>query len=355
MADQVNMLAVPKQSVQLLQPDDKSKIMETAAMFENIYKMKVQEENNAYQQSLRQMKEQELAQELKRFEFEYDQLKDLYGEDRINQYKNMGYSPNSAKELLQYDYAKEFMTRTNGIYTMADVAKEGDKLNSDAYKELMTRASDYLTPAQIESEIVGEITELLWETLPKTSEEFTDMIEGHFGGRVDPAKYKTWWDDYQSTLSAKLREEAPKPGTSEGDAKAQNVEDMRPYVHNSRVYKMTTTTDVNGKPTQTTQYQTVTKEVKTGRYRYTNGTYVDPVKDGLTPYQDVKDTADYAHTTFPIPQRSTTTKTTTTPSTGKTATPKATTPAPAKGKRREMRNGKWGYIDPQTGYWIPEQ
>ena len=73
MADQVNMLAVPKQSVQLLQPDDKSKIMETAAMFENIYKMKVQEENNAYQQSLKQMKEQELAQELKRFEFGYDQ------------------------------------------------------------------------------------------------------------------------------------------------------------------------------------------------------------------------------------------------------------------------------------------
>lgn len=344
MADQVNMLAVPKQSVQLLQPDDKSKIMETAAMFENIYKMKVQEENNAYQQSLRQMKEQELAQELKRFEFEYGQLKDQYGEERINQYKNMGYSPNSAKELLQHDYAKEFMSRTKGTYTMADVMKEGDKLNSDAYKELMTRATDYLTPAQIEAQIVGEITELLWETLPKTSEEFTDMIENHFGGRVDPAKYKTWWDDYQSTLSAKLREEAPKPGTSEGDAKAQNVENMRPYVHNSRVYKITTTT-VNGKPTQTTQYQTVTKEVKTGRYMYLNGVYVDPVKDGLTPYQDVRDTAAYAHTTFPMPQRSTTTKTTT--------TPKAATPAPAKGKR-EKRNGVWGYIDPRTGLWIPE-
>jgi len=352
MADQVNMLAVPKQSVQLLQPDDKSKIMETAAMFENIYKMKVQEENNAYQQSLRQMKEQELAQELKRFEFEYDQLKDLYGEDRINQYKNMGYSPSSAKELLQYDYAKEFMTKTKGNYTMADVAKEGDKLNSDAYKELMTRASDYLTPAQIESEIVGEITELLWETLPKTSEEFTDMIEGHFGGRVDPAKYKTWWDDYQSTLSAKLREEAPKPGTSEGDAKAQNVENMKPYVHNSRVYKMTTT-KVNGRPTQTTQYQTVTKEVKTGRYRYTNGTYVDPVKDGLTPWLDVKDTADYAHTTFPIPQRSTTTKTTTAPSSGKAPAPKGNSgTTPKKGDTKKMSSGTWVF---DGSKWVRKQ
>jgi hypothetical protein len=355
MADQVNMLAVPKQSVQLLQPDDKSKIMETAAMFENIYKMKVQEENNAYQQSLKQMKEQELAQELKRFEFEYGQLKDQYGAERIQQYKNMGYSPNSAKELLQHDYAKEFMARTKGTYTMADVVKEGDKLNSDAYKELMTRATDYLTPAQIESEIIGEITELLWETLPKTSEEYVDMIENHFGGRVDPAKYKTWWDDFQGTVAAqeaaKRRKDNEKLGPQESVTKAQNTENMRPYVRNSRVYKITTTT-VNGRPTQTTQYQTVTKEASTGRYKYSNGVYVDPEKDGLIPYQDVRDTADYARTMFPVPQRST-------PAT-KTTAPKATTPAPKgnsgttakKGDTKKMPSGTYVF---DGAKWVRKQ
>ena len=158
----------------------------------------------------------------------------------------MGYSPNSAKELLQHDYAKEFMSRTKGNYTMADVVKEGDKLNSDAYKELMTRASDYMTPDQIEAQIVGEITELLWETLPNTSEEFTDMIENHFGGRINPGKYKTWWDDFQGTEAAqeraRLREENKNLGPNEAETRAQNTENMRPFVKNSRVYKIITTT-----------------------------------------------------------------------------------------------------------------
>ena len=73
---------------------------------ESIINTKIQMDNQKYQESLRTMQAEERAKEQQRFNFQYDELAKVWGEDGLKQFRDMGFAPEAANTYMRRRFLK---------------------------------------------------------------------------------------------------------------------------------------------------------------------------------------------------------------------------------------------------------
>jgi hypothetical protein len=179
-------------------------------MIESIGSMintKIQMDNQKYQESLRAMQAEERAKEQQRFNFQYDELSKVWGEDVLKQFRDMGFAPDAANTYMRESFLKDFVKQHEDGFTMADVEANSSKLSGEAYKALMSAATD--NPAHARPQKEADVNTWLYQAKPNTYAEFTQLL---VDAGLEPTKYKAMWDEYdqQRRRGAELSV-SPKP------------------------------------------------------------------------------------------------------------------------------------------------
>ena len=180
----------------------------------NMINTKIQMDNQKYQESLRAMQAEERAKEQQRFNFQYDELSKVWGEDGLKQFRDMGFAPDAANTYMRERFLGDFVKQHEGGFTMADVEANSSKLSGEAYKALMSAATD--NPAHARPQIEADVNTWLYQAKPKTYAEFTQLL---VDSGLEPTKYKAMWDEYdqQRRRDAELSV-PPKPKKDKQDA-----------------------------------------------------------------------------------------------------------------------------------------
>lgn len=163
-------------------------------MIESIGSMintKIQMANQKYQESLRAMQAEERAKEQQRFNFQYDELSKVWGEDGLKQFRDMGFAPDAANTYMRERFLNDFVKQHEDGFTMADVEANSSKLSGEAYKALMSAATD--NPAHARPQIEADVNTWLYQAKPNTYAEFTQLL---VDAGLEPTKYKAMWDEY---------------------------------------------------------------------------------------------------------------------------------------------------------------
>lgn len=158
---------------------------------ESIINTKIQMDNQKYQESLRTMQAEERAKEQQRFNFQYDELAKVWGEDGLKQFRDMGFAPEAANTYMQERFLKDFVKQHEGGFTMADVEANSSKLSGETYKALMSAATD--NPAHARPQTEADVNTWLYQAKPNTYAEFTQLL---VDAGLEPTKYKAMWDEY---------------------------------------------------------------------------------------------------------------------------------------------------------------
>jgi len=158
---------------------------------ESMINAKIQMDNQKYQESLRTMQAEERAKEQQRFNFQYDELAKVWGEDGLKQFRDMGFAPEAANTYMQERFLKDFVKQHEGGFTMADVEANSSKLSGETYKALMSAATD--NPAHARPQTEADVNTWLYQAKPNTYAEFTQLL---VDAGLEPTKYKAMWDEY---------------------------------------------------------------------------------------------------------------------------------------------------------------
>jgi len=158
---------------------------------ESMINTKIQMDNQKYQESLRTMQAEERAKEQQRFNFQYDELAKVWGEDGLKQFRDMGFAPEAANTYMRERFLRDFVKQHEGGFTMADVEANSSKLSGEAYKALMSAATD--NPAHARPQTEADVNTWLYQAKPNTYAEFTQML---VDVGLEPTKYKAMWDEY---------------------------------------------------------------------------------------------------------------------------------------------------------------
>lgn len=158
---------------------------------ESMINAKIQMDNQKYQESLRTMQAEEWAKEQQRFNFQYDELAKVWGEDDLKQFRDMGFAPEAANTYMRERFLRDFVKQHEGGFTMADVEANSSKLSGEAYKALMSAATD--NPAHARPQTEADVNTWLYQAKPNTYAEFTQML---VDVGLEPTKYKAMWDEY---------------------------------------------------------------------------------------------------------------------------------------------------------------
>lgn len=140
MADN-QMLPVPKSSVELIKPDDKSKFKDMVTVFEGMMKQSLANENYEYQTKMRQASEEERLAKLEQANYQFEKLRKRFGSD-VDYFQEHNFSPDVTEKELTMKAEKNLLQviqqrqAEGNPMTMAELSQYSDQISGDAYKTL---------------------------------------------------------------------------------------------------------------------------------------------------------------------------------------------------------------------------
>lgn len=140
MADN-QMLPVPKSSVELIKPDDKSKFKDMVTVFEGMMKQSLANENYEYQTKMRQASEEERLAKLEQANYQFEKLRKRFGSD-VDYFQEHNFSPDVTEKELAMKAEKNLLQvlqqrqAEGNPMTMAELNQYSDQISGEAYKTL---------------------------------------------------------------------------------------------------------------------------------------------------------------------------------------------------------------------------
>lgn len=134
-------IPVPKSSVELIKPDDKSKFKDMVTVFEGMMKQSLANENYEYQTQLRQLSEEDRLAKLEQANYQFEKLRKRYGAD-VDYFQEHNFSPDvTEKELTmkaENNLLQVFQQRQaeGNPMTLAELGQYSDQISGEAYKTL---------------------------------------------------------------------------------------------------------------------------------------------------------------------------------------------------------------------------
>ena len=135
------MLPVPKSSVELIKPDDKSKFKDMVTVFEGMMKQSLANENYEYQTKMRQASEEERLAKLEQANYQFEKLRKRFGSD-VDYFQEHNFSPDVTEKELTMKAEKNLLQviqqrqAEGNPMTMAELSQYSDQISGDAYKTL---------------------------------------------------------------------------------------------------------------------------------------------------------------------------------------------------------------------------
>lgn len=183
MADN-QMLPVPKSSVELIKPDDKSKFKDMITVFEGMMKQSLANENYEYQTQMRQASEEERLAKLEQANYQFEKLRKRFGSE-VDYFQEHNFSPDVTEKELTMKAEKNLLQvlqqrQAEGPpMTMAELNQYSDQISGEAYKTL----SGIIMAPEIEAaqqQMLGIINNNPW----MGSDELYSIVN-QMGGYVD--------------------------------------------------------------------------------------------------------------------------------------------------------------------------
>lgn len=134
-------IPVPKSSVELIKPDDKSKFKDMVTVFEGMMKQSLADENYQYQTELRRLSEEDRLAKLEQTNYQFEKLRKRYGAD-VDYFQEHNFSPDvTEKELTmkaENNLLQVFQQRQaeGNPMTLAELGQYSDQISGEAYKTL---------------------------------------------------------------------------------------------------------------------------------------------------------------------------------------------------------------------------
>ncbi len=134
-------IPVPKSSVELIKPDDKSKFKDMVTVFEGMMKQSLANENYEYQTQMRQLSEEDRLAKLEQANYQFEKLRKRYGAD-VDYFQEHNFSPDvTEKELTmkaENNLLQVFQQRKaeGNPMTLAELGQYSNQISGETYKTL---------------------------------------------------------------------------------------------------------------------------------------------------------------------------------------------------------------------------